>query len=281
MPETVANLHLTRDLSAGRAGKAIVLACSADIDRGLKDLMTSDSIEGPHATRVALRQLRTALKAFEPILDPKRVTPIRERAKTAFRDIGKARDADVLVEGIGSHLPPGDAQRLRASATAARKLMRQSLKASGADQIGADLRRLFAGNDWKRRNKQAMMLRKGPVRRFARMALDQAWQLVLQNGQGLEQLSSGARHEFRKRIKTLRYLVDFFDELWDPSAVQRFLVKLKIIQEQLGVLNDLAQASAGPDLPATVLAQQSATESLALKRAVTAWNDLQKAGTFW
>ncbi len=281
MPRDVADLTLSRGLTAGKAAVAIVMACASDIDLGLTRLMQSDDPEGPHSSRVALRQLRTALEALEPMFRGKRLGRIAKRARTAFRILGHARDADVLVESIGGQLPPDERHGMLARAADIRSAVRLDIQLCHADQIGRDLRKLVATGAWKRRGKAARQARNGKVRSFARQALDITWTSVRDQGRGFARQDIAARHEFRKRIKKLRYLVDFFDDLWDYRQVHPFQEWLASIQTQLGRLNDLAHAEARHDLPQAVLDAQKVVMQDAAAKAKASWAALRKAGPFW
>lgn len=51
-----------------------------------------------------------------------------------------------------------------------------------------------------------------------------------------------ARHRTRKRLKRLRYSVEFIASLYDQSSIKTYLKALKPAQESLGKYNDLIVA---------------------------------------
>jgi triphosphatase len=61
---------------------------------------------------------------------------------------------------------------------------------------------------------------------------------------GWEALDDTGRHALRKRVKRLRYAIEFAASRADDRRVRRYLKPLRALQEQLGLLNDLAVAQA-------------------------------------
>ena len=269
------------DLTAGQLGPAILLECAAEIDAGFGRIMSSANPDGPHAVRVSLRRLRTALKALKPIMDAKSCNPLRDRAAEAFGRLGPLRTADVLVIGLREFLPAADVGRLRARATRLRKLARLMLTQSGADQITSDLRDLLAGNDWHRSGKAARALCRIPAREFSRSTLDRVWQAACDKGHGLAGQDAASRHEFRKSIKSLRYTMEFFKSVWNGGKYRNFRSRLSLLQDNLGVLNDLSEAESNPELPAAAIAAFRTAADGAEQRAAETWKALRRAGPFW
>ena len=71
--------------------------------------------EGVHQMRVAMRRIRAALKAFEPVLPPRRVRGLNTELRWAGRALGAVRDLDVYHEALNRHLKTvsaGEARRL-------------------------------------------------------------------------------------------------------------------------------------------------------------------------
>ena len=57
-------------------------------------------------------------------------------------------------------------------------------------------------------------------------------------------LDDPARHRLRKRLKRLRYAIEFTQSLYGTRAVERYLAPLRAAQERLGEFNDLCVAQA-------------------------------------
>ncbi len=259
---------------ADAAMREIFLTCATDFDRHLRLLMRSDDPEGPHGARVALRRLRTALRAFRPILRRKVARPLRQEARALFRALGPLRDADVLAGEIAT----GDgAEALAVRAARLRGEARAALEAAGADGFADRVAAQCAGKGWRRRG--VRRLAAGPVEDLAAQALSDARARVGSHGKHVAKMTTEDRHGFRKDLKGLRYLTDFFAPLWPGKRQRRFLAGLKRLQDALGTLNDLAVAEAqlvesGADVRARLAEEALAT-------ADAEWTRLRKRRPWW
>jgi CHAD domain-containing protein len=66
-----------------------------------------------------------------------------------------------------------------------------------------------------------------------------SYRLVLEEGRSITDDSPAtALHELRKTCKKLRYLIDFFSDLHEPSSVRRLIKILKKLQNFLGNFQD-------------------------------------------
>ncbi len=92
------------------AGSSIGEVVQASIQRGLGKILDHEyllrlgaepSSEAIHQTRVATRRLRSDLKSFGSLLDPRWVAMTRAELKWVGGTLGEVRDADVLAEGLG------------------------------------------------------------------------------------------------------------------------------------------------------------------------------------
>jgi CHAD domain-containing protein len=109
--------------------------------------------------------------------------------------------------------------------------------------------------------------------------LTKAFDRLRAHGKRLEAMPDDARHEARKDLKTLRYLVDDFAPLFSARAVSPFRKRLRRLQDSLGQLNDLALAAARGEGGAPPEAE--ARRADALRRAAADWRALRKARPFW
>jgi CHAD domain-containing protein len=114
------------------------------------------------------------------------------------------------------------------------------------------------------------------LERLGRRALGRAWHACLGHGTDLATLDAEPRHELRKDLKTLRYLSEYFASFWPGGRCDRFLIHLRGLQDNLGLLNDLALARMLTDVVAV-----TAEEAAALSVARRSWKSLQKTGPFW
>ena len=248
-------------------------------DLNLSLLMHVDSPEPVHKARVALRRFRAMLDAFAPILDDDLADALHDRARALFRVLGAIRDADVMAarfEGTKT------ADKTMANADQQRQKGRKALRRKKADGFRPWVLRRLRGKSWRQTGKKAKALRDAPVTGLAALALDRAWAEALSNGTDLLLMSVRAQHDLRKDLKRLRYLSEFFADLWPEAGPDvgpdvgsyHFLADLRDMQDDLGEVSDSATARAlGHHDTADTASQQT--------RAAAAWTRLVAQGPWW
>lgn len=239
-------------------------------------LSTDDSPEPVHKARVALRRFRSAVLAFEPILDEDLSDAFQDRARTLFRLLGSVRDADVMAaRSVGGNR----AKDLAEEAAHQRQKLRRHLKRKKAATFHDWVTRRLAGKSWRRTGKKAKTLRESRVPVLAEQALDRAWTRCESNGADLRVMSARAQHDLRKDLKMLRYLAEFFDDIWPGPAHDAFLASLRKLQDDLGELTDSELAKSFGHTADT----DHVTPDLAApqERAAKAWATLVAQGPWW
>jgi len=247
-----------------------------------------DDPEFVHQARVALRRMRSALRLW--------------RKRTAFparlardlqwigRELGAARDADVLLLETLPHLAEGLPPRHRRA-----------------------LRRLTAAAQTRRAQARAHTQAALASARFARLALDLlAWAHAAPEPAGaslrkraprdlaraLERLRGAAlffaalspqrRHAVRILAKRLRYALDLFAVALPAAPTSEYLARLSALQDVLGELNDVAVAhqslhdhAAGPELREAIGLRLRGREAALLHDAEAALHALFEAPPPW
>jgi len=101
-------------------------------------------------------------------------------------------------------------------------------------------------------------------------------------------LDDAMRHRTRRRLKRLRYCVEFVASLYGAKAVRRYLARLRPAQDVLGQFNDLTVAEEAfrkqleKDARAWfAIGCLAAFRMQVLKDAVLALTSLTKAAKFW
>lgn len=185
--------------------------------------------EHVHQLRVALRRLRSVLRALGP------ADALRDAAlATLFAALGATRDADVL----GATLAPAAADAAAAGfdlpawpAPAAAIDPFVALSAPGTTRLWLMLLALTRpGPDTEDWAPVAIARLKRWHRQARKAAAD--W----------PRLDEPQRHHLRRRLKRLRYLLEFAAALKPKRAVQRELAALRLLQDALGRWNDLVVA---------------------------------------
>ncbi len=255
---------------------------------------------GVHQMRVALRRLRSALKAFRPAADAPALRRFDQGLKDLARTLGPARDWDVFLAGLGAELAealPGEAriaalleagQRHRAAAyeTLRKLLTSPAFRQLVWDGVALDLEQPWrAGEDAK-----AAARRAAPLEDLASHLLSKAWRRMTEVGEDIAHLPDPEFHALRLHGKRLRYLAELFAPLFGRKRSRRFLERLAEMQEQFGLANDASVARAlveteshGQGAWAAGVAEGwvLVRSRRARSRAAKAWGNLLETEAFW
>lgn len=216
--------------------RQIVESCTQAIDCHLAVFLLSDHESGPHKTRVALRRLTTALDAFAPILRKSVRRDFRNEAKDIFRALGKVRDSDVTLARNGA--VAGHSERASRNGKL-REKTRAHLRKRKAVTFAPRLRNAVQSNGRIFGEKRkAQILRQTAIGVFAADALNQHWAECLGFGPSIRALAIEQRHDFRKAMKSARYLCEFFEPCFPAIGADPFLSDFRRLQNMLGILND-------------------------------------------
>lgn len=261
-------------MTSEAALEAILARLTRDIDRLLADFMQKPTPDVVHRSRVALRRLTTALDAFSGLVRREEAKAVRREAKDIFRRLGALRDADVYLEARGGRRGSG---KLVRDVARLRKATRAELKKRAAKGFGKRLRKRLESGEMYRRGKAGRQARRMPVAELTLKAMSDAFAACDSHGVELEAMAPTNRHEFRKDMKSLRYLSEFFVPLWQGCEVAQAMAELERLQDDLGLLNDMANARkrAGPG------AVPQAREVAALARADAEWARLKALAPWW
>lgn len=229
---------LKREMSPHAAWLAVLRECLAQIAANASQIASGEhGNEHVHQLRVGLRRLRSAWQLFDFIAtDPALV----DGAATLFRGLGAARDQLVVntafaaelaraLEGVGVEPAPKPAWRADASSAdllrseASQTLLLGLIEASVEREPGSEAAPVPIAECLAR-----------PLRRWHKQAVADAKRFA--------ELDDAQRHRLRKRIKRLRYAVEFSAGLFERKAVRRYLKPLRALQERLGAISDVIVA---------------------------------------
>ena len=214
--------------------------------------------EAVHQCRVAFRRLRAALALFGKAIDRVGATDFRARFGQASVALGPARDLHVLLEWISAHdAPPGSCESPIGTRLASELTKRRDAEviAAGARLCGEDFQSLLLELAiWMESQHAAPdMARQAapdPLPVFAARALKRRRHKLHHTGRHLRAMSDQDLHRLRLVVKKLRYSVGFFVALAatpeDRISATKHEKLLGKLQDTLGVLHDLATASAEP-----------------------------------
>jgi inorganic triphosphatase YgiF len=280
--------------SAREAFATILAAAGRQIALNQRAIVQSGAVESAHQMRVGLTRLRSALRSLEPYASGAWIGELEVDAQTLARTVGSLRDADVLIEDIyapvaaeAAHVAglPELLEALKAKRKAAYKDVRHTL---GTGEWTRVLLGIALGPHLLAPGSRL----DGPIDAVAGEILDRRWKKVRKYGDRLEELDLEERHSMRKAIKKLRYNAEFFQSLHDRKA-QRFIKRVKTMQELFGAINDVRMAhgligiaeghGGGASLAAAgyILGRNEARATEAWTHAKQEWERLKDAAGFW
>ena len=249
--------------------RKVLLICQAQILANVGPIASADfGPEHVHQLRVGLRRLRSGLRLFEGVFEgevggllPSALAELNQAAADLFRLLGGARDGDVLaglwapavqeaLRAAGLELAAASAMPTAAPLSLATPNVVEIVRAAPQQAMLAELARLIEQLAQPaarlRRSKSAPSAPKAPSNAALLALLRRRllrWQAqVCEDAAGFAELDMDGRHQLRKRLKRLRYGLEFYGQLWPARRRPTTLKPLQQAQQVLGELNDLALA---------------------------------------
>ena len=303
---------LEPEMTTGEALGVILDNCLGQWLRNIPAAADGRDIEGVHQLRIAIRRSRSALSILAAALDPAARRAWNQRLKSVITATGPARQGDVfltqLLPAITATAPAAAspalaalAARLEAERRTAYDAVRHFLAGREHADLLLDFARWVALEGWQDEavaTVQAVLDR--PVVELGRVLLDKRHKRVKKLGKGFAELSDTERHEVRLALKKLRYGIEFLGDLFPKKAAKRYAKAAAALQDELGLLNDQAEAlvllegvaSRAPVKPAAerlrlergigfVLGWQAEALSLRRDAATAAWETFIAQRPFW
>ena len=299
-PKKASPVELGDDVDAGAALRRIVLNGVSQLLSNKAAVLAGDP-EGVHQARIAIRRLRSALRLFEPYLEPHAAADFQRELQRMGRVAGAARDWDVICKEIlpklfseadeagydGLLQEAVEGRRRTADGTWAREMEAPAFTALalGLSAWAESWRQPGSALGGKRLQQ--------PLSHLAAELLDRMADKVEKRGQGMASNSSPKElHPLRKSLKKLRYSVEFLSSSYSRKEVKRFLRPVKDLQKALGAINDaatairlaedLAEQRTELTLAAAALAKnQDQTSAKARQRLTKEWTTFQRRERFW
>ena len=232
-------LDLHGALSVHEAWLRVLRNCTEQISVNASQVASgTHGDEHVHQLRIGLRRLRSAVRLFEFGAAPEPGADLAESASQLFRRLGALRDQAAIAiafandltaalhsAGVRGDMPAASVEVGAPAATevlrgaAAQDLLLDLLAAAHAEAPAGDA----ANGELK-----ALLARR--LKRWHRQSARDA--------EGYGELDDEGRHRLRKRVKRLRYAVEFSASLFPRAAVRRYLRVLRALQDRLGEIND-------------------------------------------
>ena len=240
-------IALSPEMRTDEATKTVLLSMLDMLVANESGVRNNTDSEFLHDYRIAVRKTRSAFNQIKGVF-PKHIV---ERYRNQFAWLGEltgpARDMDVYLFKLDSYrnLLPGQFRKhlepLRHVIINKRdlsyKILVRGLSSKRYFRLISGYRE-FLNSPAPERTR--LPNANQPVKVVADQRIWKMYRRVMKNGQTISDNSPDEDlHELRKTCKKLRYLIEFFQSLYDADQVNRLIDALKRLQDNLGDFNDL------------------------------------------
>ena len=203
--------------------------------------------DGVHQMRVAIRRLRSVLSAMRDYVPEADYKLVSGQLKTIQRTLSNTRDLDVLLARVR------EVPELPLRRTKAHRALVDTLTVRRRDAL-AQVRHTLESKAQTLTWLRVMLWFEGLVDKPAdapvhgKLAdespkiLAKLLKRVRKRAKGFAGLSAEKQHGVRIACKKLRYGVDLFASLYKKRDIATFVHSLKVVQDELGMLNDAHMA---------------------------------------
>jgi CHAD domain-containing protein len=228
------------------------------------------AVEDVHRGRVAARRLRSILKTFRPLLEPRRDRRYRTDLRRFAQALGEVREADVrrdlLLDLVRADqlITPADRRRLGVLLDDQRIAARESLRRHSAEPAWGSL---CAALERHRRGSALFAVRDAGMGEIVALVAA-AWRRPVRLLRA-KPTATAELHELRLAFKHCRYALEVVADV-APKPTARLLRRLRAAQDRIGEHRDTLLAahwvrlhgrSLGRPLAARMLLQLEARES--------------------
>ncbi|ENV37719.1 hypothetical protein F959_01239 [Acinetobacter venetianus RAG-1 = CIP 110063] len=236
-------LAIGKKVSPATKAKSLNLESNASAEQAIKQIVENtlnhilpntaaiaDGVaEAPHVhqARVGLRRLRSALKHFSnwsTQIDPTWESQLAE----IFQALGQSRDFDAIKDAVIPLVQQVSHFEFGLITNQPNNIAQQFSHPKTTQLFLSLLNFVYSENEHKAK-----------LSKQAAKSLSQLYAKILKDSAQFLDLPVEQQHRTRKRVKQLRYCIDFIAGLYPEKNIQPFLDKLEPIQEYLGFYNDL------------------------------------------
>jgi inorganic triphosphatase YgiF len=200
--------------------------------------------ESIHQFRVALRRLRSLVRAYRDLMDELVYRHLSGELRWLQSQFGPARDLDVFINEtlapMRARFPElaALANLIRVAVERREKARHQAfltLQSARYNRLQLTLYRWLATQSWRRHSASASL--GGSAADFADRLLKKQHKRMRRLGADGD-IPESQLHELRVAGKKMRYLGDGFRSLYKAKAFRKYHLRLAAIQDCLGSLND-------------------------------------------
>ena len=241
-----ARVTLEPELPAHLAMRRIHRRLLDTIRRNEDGLRQDLDTEFLHDFRVAVRRTRSALTQVKGVLPLRRVRHFCAEFAWLGGRTGRLRDLDVYLLKLDDYrasLPPEVAQGLGAleellqgKQKSEHRRVRRVLGTRRYQRLLSEWESFLADEESPATPPEGL----APIGRVARDRILKAHARVIKKGRAITPSTPEAKlHRLRIDCKKLRYLLEFFRDLYDSKQIGKVIKALKGLQDNLGDFNDL------------------------------------------
>lgn len=235
------NIELNPNTPADIAAKIIYRQLLTTIKANEQGTIADIDSEFLHDFRVAVRRTRSALSQLKSVLPENISTHYAKFFSGLSKITSDTRDLDVYLlnfERYQNSLPRPVRPYLNPLQDFLRQKQQHAQQQLANNLRSADYRTTLAA--WKQYLKEPVTSpSKLSIKRLVNKRIRKNYQRVMQEGTAITELSPCEQlHELRKSCKKLRYLLEFFQSLYNKKEMNVLLKTLKALQDVLGSFQD-------------------------------------------
>ena len=238
-------IDLDPAMPAAEAAKAIHRSVLATIRRNEHGTRRDLDSEFLHDFRVAVRRTRSALSQIKGVYPEADLARFKVELKWLGGLTGHLRDLDVYLLKMDDYKADLPAAVHDDLAPLGEYLSDRQRREQGrtARHLGSRRYRALL-EEWDRFLGEPADIEAAPNagRPIAEVASERIWKVyrrVIKKGKAIDDdTPAEAVHELRIECKKLRYLMEFFQSLYDADRLWRLIKALKLLQDNLGDFND-------------------------------------------
>jgi CHAD domain-containing protein len=235
--------EMTAEEAARRIHRHLLGTLEANVE-GVRGDLDSEFL---HDLRVATRRTRSALTQIQGVFPPAPLNDFKERFRWLGQISGPTRDLDVFLLGFADYrarVPAAMQGDLEPYRRFLQRRQREEQQILAKRLASPHLRKLL--KDWRTflETPQPTDPDAPNARRPAKAVADErTWKMfrrVIKEGRAITDDSPHeAIHELRKSCKKLRYLMEFFQDLYPAGNIQALIKAIKALLDNLGEFQDL------------------------------------------
>ncbi len=241
------DIPLDGGLRADQATKIILLALLDTLEANIDGTKSDIDSEFLHDLRVAVRRTRSALSQIKQVFEEEDVARYKEQFGWIGQITGPTRDLDVYLleyESYRDSLPPamrGDLAPFHEFLVRSHKRTQRTLRRQLESERFTSLIK-----EWRHFLERPVAVTPAAAnagldaKEVAGRRIWRMYKRVLREGRAITPQSPAEDlHELRKSCKKLRYLIEFFSNLYGKDDVKSLVKSLKRLLDNLGEFQDL------------------------------------------